>query len=76
MKNRQKILPAVCCIALLSACASNRPVKEVLWSITPITTTSNVNNSSDAMYKMGRYYQGLIKKRWLLIMALWRLVMV
>ena len=58
MKNRQKILPAVCCIALLSACASNRPVKEVLWSITPITTTSNVNSSSDAMYKMGRYYQG------------------
>lgn len=58
MKTRQKILPAVCCIALLSACASNQQVSVAPWSIAPITITSNGSNSPDAMYKMGRYYQG------------------
>lgn len=58
MKTRQKILPAVCCIALLSACASNQQVSVAPWKITPTTTTSNGNNSPDAMYQMGRYYQG------------------
>ena len=58
MKTKQKILPAVCCIALLSACASNQTASVVPWTITPTTTTSHGSNSVDAMYKMGRYYQG------------------
>lgn len=58
MKTKQKILPAVCCIALLSACASNHPVSVAPWTIIPTTTTSHGSNSADAMYKMGRYYQG------------------
>ncbi|MFA7350878.1 MAG: LytR C-terminal domain-containing protein [Methylotenera sp.] len=58
MKSKQKILPAVCCIALLSACASNQSASVAPWTITPTTTTSHGSNSVDAMYKMGRYYQG------------------
>lgn len=58
MKTKQKILPAVCCIALLSACASNQTASVAPWTITPTTTTSHGSNSVDAMYKMGRYYQG------------------
>lgn len=58
MKTKQKILPAVCCIALLSACASNQTASVAPWAITPTTTTSHGSNSVDAMYKMGRYYQG------------------
>lgn len=58
MKTKQKILPAVCCIALLSACASNQSASVAPWTITPTTTTSHGTNSVDAMYKMGRYYQG------------------
>jgi Tfp pilus assembly protein PilF len=58
METRQKILPAVCCIALLSACASNQSVSIAPWMITPITTTSNTNDKPEAMYQMGRYYQG------------------
>lgn len=58
MKSKQKILPAVCCIALLSACASNQTASLAPWTITPTTTTSHGSNSVDAMYKMGRYYQG------------------
>ncbi len=56
MKIIGKVLPAVCCISMLSACATNRPVREVLL---PIRSTTNhiVADSSEALYKTGRYYQ-------------------
>lgn len=57
MKTRQKILPAVCCISLLSACASNQPVSVAPWSIKPMTAM-NSNDKPEAMYQIGRYYQG------------------
>jgi tetratricopeptide (TPR) repeat protein len=57
MKINQRILPSVYFIALLSACASDRPMKEVHLSVTPKTVTSNANVNTNAMYKMGRYYQ-------------------
>lgn len=58
MKNRLKILPAVCSIALLSACASHQSA-----SMSPLNSATSVAASSsklspDALYKMGRYYQG------------------
>ena len=57
MKFIGKVLPAVCCISMLSACVTNRPVKEVLL---PIRSTTNhiVADSSEALYNIGRYYQG------------------
>lgn len=58
MKNRQKILPAVCCIALLSACASNQHASVAPWSIVPMTAVKNSSDKPEAMYQMGRYYQG------------------
>lgn len=57
MRIRDKVLPAVCCISMLGACASNRPQKEVQLPITPMTKSSMADNAT-AMYEMGRYYQG------------------
>lgn len=58
MKTRQKILPAVCCISLLSACTSNQAVSVAPWSITPMVSVRNASDKPEAMYQMGRYYQG------------------
>lgn len=60
-----KILPAVCCIAMLGACATNKPVTsapslnngEASWSIKPMPVKSS-NDKPESMYQMGRYYQG------------------
>lgn len=57
MKNKRKILPTVCCIAVLSACASNQKAVVAPLSIVPMVT-KNSSDKPDAMYQMGRYYQG------------------
>lgn len=59
MKSKRKILPMACCVAILSACASNQQVSEApSWAISPNIKTSNAQASANAMYKLGRYYQG------------------
>ncbi|ACT48297.1 Tetratricopeptide TPR_2 repeat protein [Methylotenera mobilis JLW8] len=59
MKSKRKILPMACCVAILSACASNQQVSEApSWAISPNVKTSNAQASANAMYKLGRYYQG------------------
>jgi len=59
MKSKRKILPLACCVAILSACASNQKAAEVpSWMISPNVKTSNAQASASAMYKLGRYYQG------------------
>lgn len=57
MKTRRKILPAVCCIALLSACASNQQAVVAPLTITPMVAKNSSDNPR-SMYQMGRYYQG------------------
>lgn len=65
MNTRPKILPAVCCIALLSACASNKAVsltpKEntgaATWSVAPMSARTS-NDKPESLYQIGRYYQG------------------
>lgn len=65
MNTRPKILPAVCCIALLSACASNKAVsltpKEntgaATWSVAPMNARTS-NDKPESLYQIGRYYQG------------------
>ncbi|MDO9051463.1 MAG: LytR C-terminal domain-containing protein [Methylotenera sp.] len=57
MKSKQKILPAVCCIALLSACASNQQAVVAPLTITPMIAKNSSDNPK-AMYQIGRYYQG------------------
>lgn len=59
MKSKRKILPLACCVAILSACASNQKAAEIpSWMISPNVKTSNAQASASAMYKLGRYYQG------------------
>lgn len=58
MKSKRKILPVACCVAMLSACASNQQVTEAPWMISPKIKTSNTSANPSAMYKLGRYYQG------------------
>ncbi|OIR17579.1 beta-barrel assembly-enhancing protease [mine drainage metagenome] len=65
MNTRLKILPAACCFALLSACATNKPVSlnqnvnhdTASWSVAPMATRTS-NDSLASMYQIGRYYQG------------------
>ncbi len=57
MKSKHKFLPAVCCISLLSACASNQAVSVAPWTIKPVTAI-NANNKPEAFYQTGRYCQG------------------
>ncbi len=57
MKTRRKILPAVCCIALLTACAANHKAVVAPLTITPMVAKNSSDNPG-SMYQMGRYYQG------------------
>lgn len=58
MNAKHKILPAVCCIALMSACASNQSTSAAPWTAKSIAVTKNSNDKPEAMYQLGRYYQG------------------
>ncbi len=58
MTTRRKVLPAACCIALLSACASERTASMAPLPFTTKTASANHGLSADVLYKMGRYYQG------------------
>ncbi|MDD2933206.1 MAG: tetratricopeptide repeat protein [Methylotenera sp.] len=57
MKHKQKILPAVCCFALLSACASNQQAVVAPLTITPMIAKNSSDNPK-SMYQIGLYYQG------------------
>jgi Tfp pilus assembly protein PilF len=56
MKTRRKFFTIACCITLLSGCATNKSVGLNPWWITPVTKNSSDN--PEAMYQLGRYYQG------------------
>lgn len=59
MNAKQKILPAVCCIALMSSCASNQSAgSAALWSVKSTAVAKNGSAKPEAMYQLGRYYQG------------------
>ncbi len=59
MNAKHKILPAVCCIALMSSCASNQSAgSAALWSVKPTAVAKNGSAKPEAMYQLGRYYQG------------------
>ena len=58
MKNKHRILPIACCVALLGACAANQQVSEAPWLISPSIKTSSPATNASGMYKLGRYYQG------------------
>ncbi|HEY9277240.1 MAG TPA: LytR C-terminal domain-containing protein [Methylotenera sp.] len=58
MNAKHKILPAVCCIALMSSCASNQSTSAAPWTIKTTAVTKSSNDKPEAMYQLGRYYQG------------------
>jgi len=58
MNAKHKILPAVCCIALISSCASNQSTSAVPWTIKTTPVTKSSGDKPEAMYQLGRYYQG------------------
>jgi len=58
MNTRHKIIPAVCCIALMSACASNQSTSAAPWSVKPNPVAKNSADKPEALYQIGRYYQG------------------
>lgn len=58
MNTKHKILPAMCCIALMSSCASNQSTSAAPWTIKTTAVTKSSNDKPEAMYQLGRYYQG------------------
>jgi Flp pilus assembly protein TadD len=58
MNAKHKILPAVCCIALMSSCASNQSTSAAPWTIKTTAVTKSSNDRPEATYQLGRYYQG------------------
>jgi Flp pilus assembly protein TadD len=58
MNAKHKILPAVCCIALASGCASNQTTSAAPWTIKTTAIAKNSKDKPEAMYQLGRYYQG------------------
>ena len=58
MNAKHKIIPAVCCIALMSSCASNQSTSAAPWTIKTTAVTKSSNDKPEAMYQLGRYYQG------------------
>lgn len=58
MNTKHKILPAVCCIALMTSCASNQSTSAAPWTIKTTAVTKSSNDKPEAMYQLGRYYQG------------------
>ena len=59
MNAKHKILPAVCCIALMSSCASNQSTTSAApWSVKPAVASKKGSEKPEAMYQLGRYYQG------------------
>jgi Flp pilus assembly protein TadD len=58
MNTKHKILPAVCCIALMSSCASNQSTSAAPWTVKTTAVTKSSNDRPEAMYQLGRYYQG------------------
>jgi len=58
MNTKHKILPAVCCIALMTSCASNQSSSAAPWTIKTTAVTKSSNDKPEAMYQLGRYYQG------------------
>jgi len=58
MNAKHKIIPAVCCIALMSSCASNQSTSAAPWTIKQTAVTKSSGDKPEAMYQLGRYYQG------------------
>ncbi len=58
MRTRQVILPAICCLPLLGGCAMDRPASTAAWLVKPMTSIRTTNDKPEALYQLGRYYQG------------------
>lgn len=59
MKTTKMILPMVCCIPLMSSCATDKPMEKQTWNIKPVYKVNNVAvDNPNALYQLGRYYQG------------------
>ncbi|ARU30845.1 hypothetical protein CAP31_03575 [Sulfuriferula sp. AH1] len=58
MRIKQIILPAMCCLPLLSGCTSYQSSSMAAWQIKPVTSIRNSTEEPGAYYQLGRYYQG------------------
>lgn len=61
MNNGLVTLPLVCSLSLLSGCAYFKSASIEPWSIKPTVVVRHTTDNPDAMYQMGRYYQGQMR---------------
>jgi Tfp pilus assembly protein PilF len=58
MKTRQVILPAICCLPFFTGCASHQSASVESWTIKPMANIRHSSDKPEALYQLGRYYQG------------------
>lgn len=58
MKTKKMILPMVCCIPFLGSCTSPQTTSSQTWGVNPVYSINQTSDSPDALYQLGRYYQG------------------
>jgi len=58
MSKAKVILPMVCCFSALSGCAYFESANIEPWSVKPTMTVRHSRENPEAMYQLGRYYQG------------------
>lgn len=58
MKTKKMTLPVLCCVPLLGGCTALQTSSNEAWSVKPAYSVNGVADSPEALYQLGRYYQG------------------
>lgn len=58
MKSKRTILPIICVLPLLGSCASYQDAGNAAWTVKPMISVKHSTEKPDALYQLGRYYQG------------------
>lgn len=58
MKTKHTMLPIICVLPLLSSCASYQDAGNGAWTVKPVISVKHSTEKPEALYQLGRYYQG------------------
>lgn len=58
MKTKHTMLPIICVLPLLGSCASYQDAGNGAWTVKPVISVKHSTEKPEALYQLGRYYQG------------------
>jgi tetratricopeptide (TPR) repeat protein len=58
MKTKRTMLPIICVLPLLGSCASYQDAGNAAWTVKPMISVKHSTEKPEALYQLGRYYQG------------------